>query len=75
MNWIHTEDEFDGRPIEEALETRHRVIEGWAMLTPKQREALYLTKVLGLTHREASVIIGVTRRAVSRRVKRACRPG
>ena len=76
MNWIHTEDEFEGRPIEEALieqenrqENRQRMIEGLAGLTPKQREALLLTVGLELTQEETAYIAGVTQQAISCRMK------
>lgn len=74
MSWIHTEDEITGgRPIEDRLieqeEQRQRLIEGLAMLTPKQREAVLLTAVLELTQEEAAYIAGVTQQAVSLRIR------
>jgi len=75
MTWIHTEDEFEGRPIEEALiereEKRRRLVEGLAMLTPRQREAVFYTVALGLTQAEAGEALGVGQAAISRRLKRS----
>jgi DNA-directed RNA polymerase specialized sigma24 family protein len=71
MSWIHTEDEFAGRPIEEALCVSNLAATEMARRTRKQREALWLVQGLGLTQKEAGIILGVTQPAVSYRLKAA----
>lgn len=56
----------DPRAVEEVVALR----EALAALTRKQRQAILLTVVLGLSQREAGALLGVTQQAIEDRMRR-----